>query len=212
MNVFDLLISQGASLTQGYLGSAQNFLGSPAFSTSGLDRTSPVPINGGLLARMSARRDPLFSIDWQATIIGAPGDDGEPIDNIYIESIQVPSIRIDNKPVYREGSTLNYAGAFSTDNSRIVLYNDHSGNAARFATSWLNSVYDFETGNYRTPKQYKKQIVVTFKDANQSDIFHATLTGCWPTSFNQLELNSKEASLLPIEMDLSVDSCHYYGL
>jgi hypothetical protein len=160
---------------------------------------------------MAARQDPLFSIDWQATIIFGPEDDIQPIDPIYIESIQVPSMRIDNKPIYREGSTLNYAGTFSTDNSRIVLYNDREGKAAKFALSWLNSVYDFETGNYRMPSEYKKQIVIAFKDATQSVAYYARLNGCWPTSLNQLELNSKEANLLPIEMDLSVDSCHYFG-
>ena len=75
----------------------------------------------GVLARMQARADPLLSIDWTATIIDGGG---APIEDIYIEAIQTPSLRFDNKPVYRQGTTVHSAAGLSIANANLVLYND----------------------------------------------------------------------------------------
>jgi hypothetical protein len=209
-------------LKQAVLGAAKSFILSqgappptsvkrPVSDPSAFNRPSPPPSEsrGGrtLLTDMEARGDPLLSIDWTAAIIESGNP--EPIPSIYIETIQIPAFRIENKPIYRQGSMINYAGTYSVDNSSMTLYNDDTGRALKFALSWLDSVYSLETGNYRKPSDYKKNIKVILFDVAKRPVARVDLIGCWPTAMNQLQLENSTAGQLPITIDLSVDTCIY---
>jgi hypothetical protein len=162
----------------------------------------------GTLSRMQARGDPLLSIDWTATIVDTAGS---PIEDIYIDALQTPSLRFDNKPVYRQGTTVNYAAGLSIDNANLVLYNDTTGKAPKFASSWFNAIFNFKTRNFRVPKEYKKDIIVWLLDVKGNVICQIDLVGCFPVSLNSLNLESTGSNLLPITLDLSVDHCYFSG-
>lgn len=192
---------------QSLIGSAAGELGSKLSkklfgNVRGLTYSNP----NSVLTRMQNRQDPLWSIDWNAKIF----DGGRsPIEDIYIESIQTPSIRIENKPIYREGSTLNYAGGISVDNATIVLYNDISGKAMKLGTSWVDCVYNYSSSNFRMPSEYKKNIKIFFYDVKQNTVATVDLIGCFPTSFNSFALNNSDANPIPVTIELSVDSMYF---
>ena len=160
------------------------------------------------LSDMEDRKDPLLSIDWVAFI----RDNGsDPIESIYIDSVQLPSIRIEQSNVYRYGVNVNYAGGVSVDNCTINLFNDRTGKALKFASSWLNAVYNFETGNYGSPSEYKKDITVFLLTVTGEIVCVIDLIGCFPASFNSISLTNSTAELMPVVLDLSVDMMYLSG-
>lgn len=168
----------------------------------------PGPRRRGTLSEMENRKDPLLSVDWVAFI----RDGGrEPIESIYIESIQLPSIRIEQSNVYRYGVNVNYAGGVSVDNCTVNLFNDRTGKALKLASSWLNAVYNSTTGNYGSPAGYKKDITVFLLTVTGEIICTIELIGCFPSSFNSLSLTNSTADLMPVVLDLSVDMMYLSG-
>lgn len=164
----------------------------------------------GTLTSMQARLDPLLSIDWTATIVDSGGT-GCPIEDIYIEALQTASLRFDNKSVYRQGTTVNYAAGLSIDNANLVLHNDRSGKALKLASSWFNSVFDFRTRNFRMPIEYKKDVIVFLLDSKGFPVCRIDLVGCYPVSLNSTNLEATGSNLIPVTLDLSVDHCFFSG-
>jgi hypothetical protein len=180
-----------------------------ALSSLGGGQMGSGPMNPyGTLAKMQRRSDPLLSIDWTATIIDGASS---PIEDIYIEGVQTPSLRFDNKPVYRQGTTVNYAAGLSIDNANLVLYNDRTGKALKFASSWFNAVFNFKTRNFRMPIEYKKDVLVFLLDVNGNVICRIDLVGCFPVSLNSTNLEATGSNLIPVTLDLSVDHCYFSG-
>lgn len=151
---------------------------------------------------MLDRKDPMTSIDWVALVVSG----GPSIGGIRLDSIQTPSISIDTREVFRTGKQQHYAGNMSVGSINISLYSDISGRAMKFASSWVNSVYDSKTGNYRLPKDYKKTIILTLFDPTFKEVCVFRFFGCWPTSWASYSFGTGSAELIPTTMELSVDS------
>lgn len=160
------------------------------------------------LTEMQSRKDPLLSIDWIAFLRDR---NLQAIEPIYIDSLQLPSIRVEQSTVYRQGINVNYAGGVSVDNCTMNLFNDRTGKALKLASSWINSVYNFETGNYGSPAEYKKDITVYLMTVTGDIICQIDLVGCFPTSFNSLSLTNASSDLMPVVLDLSVDMMYLSG-
>lgn len=175
-------------------------LGNPSFLPS---PPLPTPVQDGALSKLSARGDPVLSIDWLAYITEPEG--GIPIDPYYIDAVQTSSLRAQTRTVYRAGIDKNYAGPLSVDNLTISLYTDSSGKAPKFASSWFYAVYDQRNGNFRLPKEYKKNIQVVFFDSAKIALYSFTFVGCYPTSLPSYSLEGGNPTPLSTQLDLSVD-------
>lgn len=155
------------------------------------------------LEAMSARGDPLLSVDW----LGLVMDHGrESINWAYLDTIQTPSITIEPRTVFRGGTMKHYAGPISVDSMNISLYTDSTGNAMKLASSWLSSVYDNEFGNYKRPSEYKKQIWLYMFDAARKTVCLMKFYGCFPTSWSSYGMESSGSNPIPTSLTLSVDS------
>ena len=156
------------------------------------------------LEAMLGRSDPVTSMDWVGFVV----DRGNPmvLDWYYINSIQTPSIQIETKSVFRAGKLQHYAGTLSVGNINVILYTDSGGKTLKFVSSWINSVYDNQTGNYRLPKDYKKDIYVYLLDTTRAIVCQFKFFGCTPTDWASYGLQSGAAEPLHTTLDLTVDS------
>lgn len=172
-------------------------LGNSSNKPSGLEGYSP-------LKAMLSRKDPVTSIDW----IGLVVDSSNPqaLDWYYINSIQTPGIQIETRSVFRSGKMQHYAGTLSIDNLSLTLYTDATGAAMKFASSWINTVYNNQTGNYRLPREYKKSIYVYLLDVERAIVCQFKFFGCWPTSWASYQLGNGQAENLPTVLELAVDT------
>lgn len=161
------------------------------------------PQGPSVLEGALSRRDPILSVDW----IGIVVDRANPgaLDWYYIDAIQTPSLNFEPQTVFRNGKMQHYAGPVSVNNLDITLYTDASGAAMKFASSWFGAVYDNNNGNYRLPKDYKKDILVYMYDAARQTLCEFKFFGCFPTSWGSYNLESAQANTIPTTMELTVD-------
>jgi T4-like virus tail tube protein gp19 len=152
----------------------------------------------------SKRGDPLLNIDWIGIIV----DKSNPkaIEWSYIQAIQTPSLQVESKPVFRAGKMSHYAGIVSVENINISLYTDTTGKALKLASSWIDLIYNNRTGDYRLPKEYKKEVFVYFLDPAQKTVCVMKFFGCFPVSWNSYSLDGNQSSMLVTTLDLAVDS------
>lgn len=151
-----------------------------------------------------SRLDPILSVDW----IGMVVDPSNPkaLDLHYIQSIQTPGITIEPRKVFRSGKEQHYAGTVAVDNLQLTLYTDATGKALKFASSWLSCVYDPVSGNYRLPKDYKKNVFVYLYDPQRKTIALLKFFGCFPTNWASYSLDSNsQATPLVTTLDLTCD-------
>lgn len=152
-----------------------------------------------------SRSDPVLNIDWIGMVIDKSNPNA--LDWHYIQSIQTPGIQIEARKVFRSGKEQHYAGTLSVDNLQLTLYTDSTGKALKFASSWFNCVFDSQTGNYRLPKDYKKDVYVYMYDPKHQTVALLKFFGCFPTSWASYSLdNNSQASPLVTTLDLVCDS------
>jgi hypothetical protein len=182
------------------------------FSATGLgdptQRSSPdLPsvVEGGTLAKLAGRSDPILSVDWLAFVVDPEGSNASTIDPYYIDAVQTASLRIQPRTVYRSGIEKNYAGPLSVDNLTISLYTDRTGKAVKFASSWFNATYNSRNGDFRLPKEYKKNVQVVFFDPAKIALYTFTFIGCFPSSLPSYTLDGNGSNPIVTQLDLSVD-------
>lgn len=159
---------------------------------------APSSLQGAL-----SRRDPILSVDWIAIVVDRANP--KAIDWYYIDALQTPSLNFEPQTVFRNGKMQHYAGPVSVNNLDITLYTDASGASMKFASSWFNSVFDNNSGNYRLPKDYKKDVYVYLYDAARQTLCEFKFFGCFPTSWGSYSLESASASPIPTTLELTVD-------
>ena len=150
-------------------------------------------------------QDPLFDVDWLAIVMDRSNPAGV-LDWYYINAIQTPSLQIGTNPVFRAGKMSNYADVLSVADINVSFFTDAQSKTLKFASSWFSSVYDNESGNYRLPREYKKDVYLYMLDPAMKEIALFKFLGCFPTSWNSYTLKGGQASLLTTTMDLAVDS------
>lgn len=155
------------------------------------------------MEKMLARKDPLNNINWDARIYDSSG---RTISGYFIDTIQTPSIGIETRSVFRSGKMQHYAGNLSMDNVNITMLATADAGNLKLASSWIQDVYDNQTGNYGLPSVYKKKIKVIILDVALRQACVLTLYGCWPTAWSSMDLSTGSAINMYVTMSLSVDS------
>lgn len=165
------------------------------------------PLPSGKTSQLTSalsRQDPVTNIDWIGMVVDRSNPNA--LDWHYINSIQTPSLSIEPRTVFRAGKLQHYAGNVSVDNVNLTLYTDATGKALKFASSWFNCVFDSKSGNYRLPRDYKKDVYVYLFDPERSVVCQLKFFGCFPTSWQSYSLDSGTASPLNTVLDLVLDS------
>lgn len=196
----------------GLLGFLSGGLSGGAKAITGLLNSDPSFAANGFtsqhfLKAMLARKDPLLAFEWVG-VINDPSSPSGVIPSIYIDSIDTPSLQMDKTAIYKQGSNVYFAGAQSVNDATMTLYSDASGMAFRVASSWFGLTMQNETGNFRLPKDYKKEVVIYIFDAQRKAVVTLHLHGVFPINWDSYNLN-ETADPLQTRLTLSVDSIEF---
>lgn len=172
--------------------SVNNPLSNPEFS------------NRAFIEAAEARGDPLLSMDWLAVIIDRSNP--KAIEWSYIQAVQTPSIQIEPRSVFRAGKMAHYAGILSVENLSISMYTDTQARALKLVSSWVGSIYDNNSGNYKLPKDYMKDVYVYLLDSTYSTVCVMKFFKCFPTSWTSYSLDTSQTSPIVTTFDLSVET------
>jgi hypothetical protein len=152
------------------------------------------------LLGVQSRDDPQQGFNWTAYIL-----EGEGIKPWYIDEITTPQITFESSNIYRAGKNHTFAGMLSIESIDITFYCDSKGMTQRFASSWLNAVFDYATNSYNLPSQYKKTIVIQLIAPDGSIWTEFKLLGCFPTSQAGLNLGYNSEALA-VRLTVNVDN------
>jgi len=156
---------------------------------------------------MLSRGDPLLAFEWVG-FINDPANPAGILPSIYVDAIDTPSLQYEKNSLYKAGINTSYAGALSVSELGLTLYSDTTGKAFRVASSWFGAVRANESGNYRLPRDYKKEIVVYIFDAKRKAVVSMHIHGTFPVAWEQYSLN-ESADPLRTRLQLSVDTVEF---
>lgn len=135
----------------------------------------------------------------------------------YVESISLVNKEYSTRTVFRAGQEWKYPEATVTiPDITMVLYGDRNLQSFRYIQNWLNLIQGPTSqtvlhGGWTAPAMYKKTITVGVADENANQFYLVDYLKCWPTSIQQIELNSDSDDYIKYEVTLSVDDLKVYG-
>lgn len=135
----------------------------------------------------------------------------------YVESISLVNKEYSTRTVFRAGQEWKYPEATVTvPDITMVLYGDRNLQSFRYIQNWLNLIQGpiSQTvlhGGWTVPSMYKKTITIGVADENANQFYLVDYLKCWPTSIQQIELNSDSDDYIKYEVTLSVDDLRVYG-
>lgn len=153
------------------------------------------------LDRALSRPDPLLNIEWDIMlrVSGLKFNIGD-----YIEEVQLPTVKIDTKQVFRQGIFLNYAKTESTGSLTFKAYETHKATAYRFFRAWKNLVRDPQ-GNYGSPDKYKGTVFLYPHSPMRTEEVVFECRGVFPTSLPGYGFGSGSPERIVGDFEFSVD-------
>jgi hypothetical protein len=147
------------------------------------------------------RSDPLLSFKWvcpEDLPFGLPGN--------FVEGVDLPwrNIRI-GEGVYQGSKYDFFPGPHDISSFQMTFYEDDKASCVKWIDGWKNEVKNFETGLYRLPSHYKKDIKVQLLDSQNNPIMTVTLIRCWPAETGNWSLNYTDNGRLTVSQTFSVD-------
>jgi hypothetical protein len=171
-------------------------LGIPANQTGGARADPP-----SLFLVAGGRPDPLLNLDWDVMI----QIKGINVDiSSYVEEVALPSIRIENKPVFRQGTQEFYAKTETPGSLTLKLYETASLDSYRFFRAWKNLVRT-PNGDYGLPSEYKGRILLYPLAADRSRIAVFEARGCFPISLPTQTYSSGQPDRIINDVEMSCD-------
>lgn len=135
----------------------------------------------------------------------------------YVESISLVNKEYSTRTVFRAGQEWKYPEAtVSIPDITMVLYGDRNLKSFRYIQNWMNLIQGPVSqtvlhGGWTVPSMYKKTITIGVADENDNQFYLVDYLKCWPTSIQQIELNSDSDDYIKYEVTLSVDDLKVYG-
>lgn len=170
----------------------------PGFSNSTEGLASSVGIDIDIA---TGRPDPLINVEWKVLVQFS----GLNVDiSDYIEDVVLPSIKVDNKQIFRQGTYVYAAKTESVGSITLKVYETSDLIGYRFFRYWKNKVRDPQ-GNYNPPDQYKGTVVLypLAPDKSYTAMFEAR--GCFPISLPSHSFSSGQPERIITEVELSCD-------
>ena len=135
----------------------------------------------------------------------------------YVESISLVNKEYSTRTVFRAGQEWKYPEAtVNIPDITMVLYGDRNLQSFRYIQNWMNLIQGPTSqtvlhGGWTVPSMYKKTITIGVADENANQFYLVDYLKCWPTSIQQIELNSDSDDYIKYEVTLSVDDLRVYG-
>ncbi len=149
--------------------------------------------------------DPLLAFKWVAKYL--PFD----LPPEYMAAIELPFNNISISEGQHVGARFIYhPGTHTVSSVSATFYEDRKGTSSSWLNYWKSQVKDFESGAYRLPSRYKRNIIVSLLDQKNDVVITAKLIGCWPADTNPFSLNYTDGSgRITNQQTFSVDNVQY---
>lgn len=160
-----------------------------------------------------SRADPMLSFNWYCELPDVTPIGGAPVALPwnYVEEATPPFRTFDVREIYSQGRNKHYPGAYSLDNLRLTFYADIANKSLTYLNAWQGAILapfssrDTTTGGgFGRPAGFKKPIRLYLVDNARTDIILLEYTECWPTTIEQLTLDSGSSNRLVYAVNFSV--------
>ena len=160
-----------------------------------------IPMAETQLSLIQNMPDPMLTFRWVAKTLPF----GLPLH--YIEGCDVPFNNIQvSEGVFVGGKYVYYAGSHSIQPFSLTIYEDRKGTGLAWINYWKSQVKDFQTGAYKLPKDYKRDIEIQQIDQKGLAVVTTKLIGCWPSDTAPVALNYTDGTgRIIYQQTMSVD-------
>jgi hypothetical protein len=160
---------------------------------------------GGWYPLLLNRPDPLLEIDWVPSFpFNLPAE--------YVEEIQWSHPRLTaSTGVFRYGSYIYTVEGMETSPITVTLYEDRLMTATNWLYTWRAQQYDDRKKVFGYPAAYKKNIRALMKDVAGTVVGQVVFTGCFPTTFPQVNMAAEGSSRVRLQVEFSCDSITFEG-
>lgn len=206
-------VVSGFAGSQSIISGAKRLLSNPVinsifnkFASDGLRQAVGDVISGGTsmsdpVKDLKERSDPHLS--WHYSILLPFG-----LPPMYIEDVDIPLLKIESNPYHRANSKRYDPGFVDVDPVSIVFYEDIRGTVLAFLNNWRQLVVD-PNGYYGRPSDYKRNIIISLHDPKGNPLVIFQCEGCWPSSINNISLQSDSNERTRITAEFSCDNVQY---
>lgn len=152
------------------------------------------------LAQLQALPDPLLNFRWvvQESFAGLPKS--------YVERVDLPFSNIQvREGIYNASSFTYFPGFHNISAFSMSFYEDKNATVLSWINQWKNKIKDFNTGLYKLPSTYKRDLKVHLLDQTGEDVMIVQLKGLFPAETSNLPLEYTSSNRITIEQQFSCD-------
>ena len=150
----------------------------------------------------SGRSDPQLNVDWDVQLVKS-------LVNVdltsYVEAVKLPSVRISQQSVHREGRVIYLADREETGQISLKFYEDVTLIVYRYLWTWFRQGIRGQGGVFHPSSHYKGSVILRPMDVNQDASVEIFALGVWPMGIPEYSFESANAERMNPEIEFSCD-------
>lgn len=154
-----------------------------------------------LFDEAASRSDPQLNVDWRVQLL-IPGNSVDITS--YVESVKLPSVRLTQQQVHREGRAKQIADREEIGTATLKFYEDSLLTSYMLLFSWMRKIRSAR-GVFAAESAYKGAILLTPLSSTGVASVELEIVGAWPMGIPEYLFESGNAERLSADVEFSCD-------